>query len=366
MATRLPLEQKFGVRVPGPQFGCSCDRIATAQYADSSPARDACTRPASIAVPCYLELRHVGQVRIPPACGGLRRGGARRRPAAAASDSAPVVTVQGASGASGAGGAAALSKSEFIEQANSICSEANAAISSLDSGTVSTSSKLQATQELQITQQPARLARVADPARPEPLDAEELPLGAAATRSRALTSKRDRRRAGRRHLHRGGRGAQRPLQRRRPPPSAYGLKACAKGSQAGVHRRAGPAPRHDAPPRPRPTPTTTTPVPTTPAARRGAPGPGGTGGAAGGGTGGGDRRRTRRRNERRRLRRRAAASCGREPVSRHRRCRPAYAACSAQAPYSREYGAARPRSAPRACRPRRSGRAPGRRSAPPV
>src|SRR5581483_5915758 len=43
-------------------------------------------------------------------------------------------------------------KAEFAKQANSICDEANAALSSLQGGTVAANAKVQATQELQIVQ----------------------------------------------------------------------------------------------------------------------------------------------------------------------------------------------------------------------
>jgi hypothetical protein len=66
------------------------------------------------------------------------------------SSPAPVVSVSGASGASGAGGSSALTKAEFIKQADSICSEANSAIASL-SGGASIDPTTQASQELEIT-----------------------------------------------------------------------------------------------------------------------------------------------------------------------------------------------------------------------
>jgi hypothetical protein len=64
------------------------------------------------------------------------------------SDSAPVTPVQSQTGDQGP---TALSKTAFITQADSICGEANAALSALDTGTTGNDPKLQATQELQIT-----------------------------------------------------------------------------------------------------------------------------------------------------------------------------------------------------------------------
>src|SRR6266511_373336 len=65
------------------------------------------------------------------------------------SETAPVVPVEGASGASGAQGVA-LSKDQFIQQADAICGEANAALGGLSSATVGNGAETQAAQELQI------------------------------------------------------------------------------------------------------------------------------------------------------------------------------------------------------------------------
>jgi hypothetical protein len=66
------------------------------------------------------------------------------------SSSAPVTNVGGASGASGPSGSAALSKPEFIKQADAVCAEANTAISDLTSGATTADRSTQVSQELEI------------------------------------------------------------------------------------------------------------------------------------------------------------------------------------------------------------------------
>src|SRR6476469_4324995 len=64
--------------------------------------------------------------------------------------SSSIVTVEGASGTSGANGPTALSKTDFITQADAICGEANAALDGLSAGASGGNSKTEASQELQI------------------------------------------------------------------------------------------------------------------------------------------------------------------------------------------------------------------------
>jgi hypothetical protein len=201
-------------------------------------------------------------------------------------DSAPVVPVQGASGASGAGGAAALTKSEFVDQANSICKEANSAISSLDSGVVSNSAKVQATQELQITQSQLNSLESLNPPDQDRATLKSY-LSALRDEVSALMSKRD-------AAEQGGDTSSAEAEAANARSSAqtaaqsYGLKACAKGGP--ISSTAGGTGTSTTPTTTVPTPTTPTtvaPPTTTPAPAPVAPPSGGTGGSASGGTGGG-------------------------------------------------------------------------------
>jgi hypothetical protein len=64
-------------------------------------------------------------------------------------ESAPVVSVTGASGVSGVDGSQALTKPAFIKQADAICAEANSAIADLGSAT--SDEAVQVSQKLEIT-----------------------------------------------------------------------------------------------------------------------------------------------------------------------------------------------------------------------
>src|SRR6476469_2419743 len=200
------------------------------------------------------------------------------------SDSAPVVTVQGASGASGAGGAATLTKSEFIDQANSICTEANDAISSLNSGTVNTSSKVQATQELQITQSERNSLESLTPPNQNGSTLQSY-LSALRDEVTALMNKRD-------AAEQGGdtsaadAEASSARSSAQTAAGAYGLKDCAKGGPISTTGGTGTTATTTTPPATT-TPTTVAPATTTPAPTPVAPPSGGTGGATGGGTSGG-------------------------------------------------------------------------------
>jgi hypothetical protein len=199
-------------------------------------------------------------------------------------DSAPVVTVQGASGASGAGGAATLTKSEFIDQANSICKEANNAVSSLDSGAVSTSAKVQATQELQITQSELNSLESLNPPSQDKSTLKSY-LSALRDQVTALMNKRD-------AAEQGGDTSAAEAEAASASSSAqtaarsYGLKDCAKGGPTSTTSTGtGTTPTTAVPTTA--TPTTVAPATTAPAPAPPAPPSGGTGGAASGGTGGG-------------------------------------------------------------------------------
>ncbi len=200
------------------------------------------------------------------------------------SDSAPVVTVQGASGASGAGGAATLTKSEFIDQASSICTEANDAISSLNSGTVNTSSKVQATQELQITQSELNSLESLTPPNQNRSTLKSY-LSALRNEVTALMNKRD-------AAEQGGdtsaadAEASSARSSAQTAAGAYGLKDCAKGGPSSTTGGTGTTATTTTPPATT-TPTTVAPATTTPAPAPVAPPSGGTGGATGGGTSGG-------------------------------------------------------------------------------
>jgi HNH endonuclease len=233
---------------------------------------------------CYLDPAMWGRCAFLPLAGVLMVA-ALGAAGCGGSDSAPVVTVQGASGASGAGGAATLTKSEFIDQANSICNEANAAISSLNSGTVSTNSKVQATQELQITQSELNSLESLNPPNQDSSTLKGY-LSALRDEVTALMHKRD-------ATEQGGDTSAADVEAASASSNAqtaarsYGLKDCAKGGPTSTTSTGtGTTPTTTIPTPTTPTtvaPTTPTPAPPAPVA----PPSGGTGGAASGGGGGG-------------------------------------------------------------------------------
>jgi hypothetical protein len=211
---------------------------------------------------------------LPAGCGG--------------GDSAPIVPVGGTSGASGAGGAQPLSKSAFINQADNICGEANAALQSLNA---STDAKLQATQELQITRSELEsLQSLAPPNQDRStingfLSALKREVSALGRQKAAVEQGGDTAAA--------ATAASTDKSEAQTAAEDYGFNDCGKGAGApstsagtgtgGVTTTTTPVPV---------APTTTTPTTPAPAAPTGgtgggAPSGGGTGGNTGGGTGGG-------------------------------------------------------------------------------
>jgi hypothetical protein len=209
-------------------------------------------------------------------------------------DSAPVVTVQGASGASGAGGAAALSKPQYMKQADAICAEANNALSSLNSGAANVSSQVAATQELQITRSELDSLQSLTPPDQDRSTLKSY-LSALTDEVAALMKKRD---AADQGGDTSGADAEAASARSSAATAAgdYGLKDCAKGGQAQTTTTGGGAATTTTPVPTTTTPTTTVPTtPTTVAPVAPAPPSGGTagggtsgGGSTGGGTSGGN------------------------------------------------------------------------------
>jgi hypothetical protein len=204
--------------------------------------------------------------------------------------STPVIPVQGASGASGAQGIA-LSKPQFIEQADAICGEANAALAGLSNATVGNSADLQAAQELQIVRAELTSMQALTPPSEDRSTLDKF-LSAVKDEVTALTAKKA-------ALDQGGDVSAAETEVSNAKSSAqsaagdYGFKSCSEGAQA-PSTSAGQTTTTLA----APTPTTATPTtPVTPApappATGGAPTGGGTGtgapaggGSSGGGTGG--------------------------------------------------------------------------------
>src|SRR5215211_874207 len=144
MATRLPLEQEFGVRVPGPQPpSCPSSRddgwktALMRGFSDHRCCVALATLIRSVWGRCaYLSLGAAVGAIVLAGCGD--------------SSSAPVTGASGASGVSGPGGAGALTKAEFIDQADAVCAEANTAIADLTGGATTGNESLQVSQELEI------------------------------------------------------------------------------------------------------------------------------------------------------------------------------------------------------------------------
>ncbi len=184
-------------------------------------------------------------------------------------DSAPVVTVQGASGASGAGGAAALTKTDFIDQADAICQRGELRPSRPSTAAPSSNdAKLQATQELQITRTSSNSLQSLNPP-----DQERAPPWRATSRrsSDQVTALRASRtpssRAATPPPPRPRRAAPAPAPR--PPPRATASRTARSGGPAAPPPPARPpdqhAAHHDRPDahdsRPPSRPPTTTPAP---------------------------------------------------------------------------------------------------------
>jgi hypothetical protein len=203
------------------------------------------------------------------------------------SDSAPVIPVQGASGASGAQGIA-FSKPQFIDQADAICGEANAALAGLNDATVGNSADLQAAQELEIVRAELTSMQALTPPSEDRSTLNQF-LSALKDEVTALTAKKA-------ALDQGGDvpAAETEVSNTRSSAqsaaAAYGFKACSEGAAQAPTTSAGQTTTTlAAPPPTTPTPTTpAAPAAPTPPATGGAPTGGGTGtGAPAGGTGGG-------------------------------------------------------------------------------
>jgi hypothetical protein len=202
------------------------------------------------------------------------------------SDSVPVTPVQGASGASGAQGIA-LSKPQFIDQADAICGEANAALAGLNDATVGNSADLQAAQELEIVRAELTSMQALTPPSEARSTLNQF-LSALKDEVTALTAKKA-------ALDQGGDVAAAETQVSSTRSSAqsaaanYGFKACSEGAAQAPSTSAGQTTTTlAAPPPTTPTPTTPAAPAPTPPAPGGAPTGGGTGtGAPAGGTGGG-------------------------------------------------------------------------------
>jgi hypothetical protein len=200
--------------------------------------------------------------------------------------SAPIQTIQGASGASGAGGASALTKSQFVKQADQICSEANAALSSLQSATLSGNAKVQATQELQIVRSQLDSLQSLTPPNQDQATLKSY-VSALSDQVKALMRKRDAADHGADTSSADAEAAN-AQSNAQSAARSYGLKDCAKGGtqNAGTTTTQGGVTTTPVPTTPAPTTTVPT-TPTTVAPAAPAPPSGGTGGAGGGTSGGG-------------------------------------------------------------------------------
>jgi hypothetical protein len=200
--------------------------------------------------------------------------------------SAPITPIStGASGASGTAGAAPLSKPAYIEQADAICAESNAALG--DAEAVS-DPKIQAVQEAQTVKSELSGLQTLTPPSEDSATLDQF-LGALQDEVRALGRKRL-------AIQRNDNAALTSVEAdvssaegdAQSAADQYGLKDCSKGAQASTTTPTTGAPTTTsvAPT----TPTTTTPAPapapTPPAGGTGGSG-GGTGGVSPGGGGGG-------------------------------------------------------------------------------
>ncbi len=195
------------------------------------------------------------------------------------SETAPVVPVEGASGASGAQGVA-LSKDQFIQQADAICGEANAALGGLSSATVGNGAETQAAQELQIVRSELTSMQALTPP-----SEDRSTLDAFLSSLKDEVSALDAKKAA---LDQGGDTSTADSELASAKSSAqsaaqdYGFKACGKGAEAPSTSTGQTTTTLATPPATTPV-TPPAPVTPTPPATGGAP----TGGATGGGTGGG-------------------------------------------------------------------------------
>jgi hypothetical protein len=205
--------------------------------------------------------------------------------------SAPVTGASGASGVSGPSGSTALTKSEFIKQADAICAEANSAIASLSGGATTGDEALEASQELEITRSELQSLQALTPPDQDRSTLQDF-LNAVQNQVDALESLNTAVAAG---GDTSTADSELATARSNAEQAAtdYGMKECgnAKGrpTQPGTAPPVTPTTTTAAPTTT--VPTTTTAVPTTPTTPTTTPAPpppsGGTGGAPSGGTGGG-------------------------------------------------------------------------------
>src|SRR6266511_5753831 len=196
------------------------------------------------------------------------------------SETAPVVPVEGASGASGAQGVA-LSKDQFIQQADAICGEANAALAGLNSATVGNGAETQAAQELQIVRSELTSMQALTPPSEDRSTLDAF-LSALKDEVSALDAKKA-------ALEQGGDTSTADSELASAKSSGqsaahdYGFKACGKGAEAPSATPSQTTTTLAVPPATTPAPAPAAPAAPAPPATGGAP----TGGATGGGTGGG-------------------------------------------------------------------------------
>jgi hypothetical protein len=240
------------------------------------------------AAPCYLDPRMRGRHGYPLLAGAIA---ALAAAGCGGDNSAPIVSVQGASGPSGANGAVALSKPDFIKQGDAICGEANAALAGLSGGTTAGDQKTQTSQELQITRSELDSLQSLTPPDQDRSTLDKF-LSGLQNEVSALTQMRT-------AVDQGGDTSSADAELTSATSNAesaaadYGFKDCANGASQTQPATSGAAPTAPAPTAPAPTapaPTATTPAPVAPAAppaATGGTGGGATGGATGGGTSGG-------------------------------------------------------------------------------
>jgi hypothetical protein len=204
-------------------------------------------------------------------------------------DSSPATTVEGASGGQGP---SPLTRPALIAQGDSVCAEANAALSALGAGTSEGDAELQATQELQITRSELESLQSLTPPDKDRSEFERF-LAALEKQVNALGDKKA---AVAQGDDPAGADAQASdaAARAQAAADAYGFKDCANASQAPASDTTTTPATPAAPAVTTPTtPTTPTTVPAAPPAPpSGGTGEssgsgGGIGSDAGGGTGGG-------------------------------------------------------------------------------
>ena len=190
MATRLPLEQEFGVRVPGPQLNdesdvCPCNGVKCTLVARMPPdACHACAREPAHRRPIATLRLSVGQVRISscsrapswrPRCCAAGCGG---------DDSAPIDDRQGASGRAAPGRRPRSARPPSSPRPTRSAPRRTRPSRPSTPAPPASDAKLQATQELQITRSRARSLQSLNPPEREPLRRSRASSRRSRTRSR--------------------------------------------------------------------------------------------------------------------------------------------------------------------------------------